>query len=87
MSLYPLINVFIGFGPADFQLGHTGWGAYRALGPANIPINWGSLNGLHVNSLLHPSLWDSFASGRQSGPIGMFIVTSCDIGITIYVLV
>lgn len=62
--------LIIGFGPPmDFNLGSSAWGAYRALGQTNIPMNWGSLAGVNVNPLLHPSVWDSLNTHRSNGSI------------------
>ena len=61
--------ISLGFGPPmDFNLGSSAWGAYRALGQTNIPMNWGSLvsAGVNVNPLLHPSVWDSLNPHRNS---------------------
>ncbi len=65
---------FIGFGPpADFNLGSSAWSTFRTLGQGNLPaMNWGSLSGVHVNSLLHPSLWDSLSSSRSAGALSPF---------------
>ncbi|XP_046450570.1 runt-related transcription factor 2-like isoform X2 [Daphnia pulex] len=59
-----------GFGPPiDFNLSSSAWGAYRALGQTNLPMNWGSLTGVNVNPLLHPSVWDSLNPHRSiNGP-------------------
>lgn len=61
-----------GFGPpVDFNLGSSAWGAYRALGQGNLPsVNWGSLSGVNVNSLLHPSVWDSISSSSRLAAAG-----------------
>ncbi|XP_057371973.1 uncharacterized protein LOC130692896 isoform X1 [Daphnia carinata] len=58
-----------GFGPPiDFNLSSSAWGAYRALGQTNLPMNWGSLTGVNVNPLLHPSVWDSLNQHRSIAP-------------------
>lgn len=64
-----MIFGFSGFGPPiDFNLSSSAWGAYRALGQTNLPMNWGSLTSVNVNPLLHPSVWDSLSSHRPIGP-------------------
>lgn len=47
----------------------SAWGAYRALGQTNLPMNWSSLTGaVNVNPLLHPTVWDSLNPHRSIAP-------------------
>jgi hypothetical protein len=58
-----------GFGPPiDFNMSSSAWGAYRALGQTNLPMNWSSLTGVNVNPLLHPTVWDSLNPHRSIAP-------------------